>query len=198
MLGYSIRTWERCARKNYHAYSTILFSEAHPYTKTLSRSERFREMEAFPIWVTHCAGSTATGKRKWPQPFRGDDRGPQSGMQFGPLRSTFPGRTLNHSRANNLALAELTVLDTLVGRNAGANDQKSPQLFDGRGQVAHDPPRAVVAALMIRDLLFCAKGLLLVVRRFYAANPAVFPMKRIRRLNSKTFEELTVRDTLSN
>ena len=48
----------------------------------------------------------------------GDDRGRvQSGMLFGPLRSAFSGRTLDHSRADNLALAELTVLDTLVGRS---------------------------------------------------------------------------------
>jgi hypothetical protein len=38
----------------------------------------------------------------------------QSGRQFGPLRSAFAGRTLNHSCADNLALERVTVLDTLV------------------------------------------------------------------------------------
>jgi hypothetical protein len=65
-------------------------------------------------------------RTKRPQPIRdgsgryfirhGNNRGPsQSGTQFGPLRSTFPGRTLHDSGTNNLALAELTIADTLVG-----------------------------------------------------------------------------------
>jgi hypothetical protein len=53
----------------------------------------------------------------------------QSGTLFGPLRSAFSGRTLNHSPIDNLVLAELTVLDTLVGyRNIFAKLKYNNQL----------------------------------------------------------------------
>ena len=62
---------------------------------------------------------------KGPQPIRdallhGDDRGQvhreRREYQFGPIRSANgrEGRTLNHGRSNNLAHAELTVLDALL------------------------------------------------------------------------------------
>jgi hypothetical protein len=60
-------------------------------------------------------------RQKGPSHSVGDDRGRvQSGMLFGRLRSAFSGRTPNHTRTNNLALAQLTVSDTFLIINVGA------------------------------------------------------------------------------
>jgi hypothetical protein len=87
----------------------------------------------------------SSGKRKRPQSFRDDTllvtgmtgaKFSQSGedSQFGHSALLGPrGRTLNHSPIDNLVLAELTVLDTLVGyRNIFAKLKYNNQLTLGR------------------------------------------------------------------